>query len=79
MRGVIFIVIIFVWYSIHRRSPQVNPDLSALQVWLQAGLLAAPKVGNIQALDGDAQLLGQQLQGHLTGQFLRQETHRERV
>lgn len=51
-------------------SPQVQPDLFALQVRLQAGLGVAPEVGNIEALDGDAQLLSQQLHGHLTGQLL---------
>lgn len=69
--NMLFIAITFVWYSIHLRSPQVNPDLSALQVWIQADLRAAHKVGDIESLDGDAQLLGQQLQGHLTGQLLR--------
>lgn len=54
-------------------SPEVDPDLFALQVGLQACVLVTPEVGDIQAFNGNAKLLGQQLQSHLTGQLLQRK------
>lgn len=60
-------------------SPEVDPDLFALQVGLQACLLVTSEVGDIQTLDGNAKLLSQQLQGHLTGQLLQRGVARRRM
>lgn len=54
-------------------SPEVDPDLFALQVGFQACVSVTSEVGDVQAFDGNPKLLGQQLQGHLTGQLLQNE------
>jgi len=56
-----------------RGSPQVGPDLFALQVRLQPCVSVTPEVGDIEAVYGNTELLGQQLQGQLTGQVLQGE------
>lgn len=51
-------------------SPKRHPDFFALQVGLQACVIVATEVGDIEAVNGNAKLLGQQLHGHLTSQML---------
>lgn len=51
-------------------SPQVQPDLLALQVRLQACISMTTKISHIEAFNRYAKLLRQQLQCHLAGQVL---------
>lgn len=44
-----------------KSSPQVDPDLFTLQVRLQTCSLTPPKVSDVQTIDGNTELLGQQL------------------
>lgn len=60
-------------------SPQVHPDLFALQIWLQACVSIATEVGDVQTVYGNAKLLSQQLQGHLTGQLLQEGMDKSRI
>lgn len=57
--------------GVQLNSPQIHPDLLALQVGIQAGVRISTKVGDVEPFDGNPKLLGQQLQSHLTGQMLR--------
>lgn len=53
--------------------PQIQPDLLALQIWLQSCSLISTKVSNIESFNRDAKLLGEKVQCQFTSKFLQKE------
>lgn len=63
--------------KLQTNSPEVHPDLFALQVRFQTRFRTSSKVGDVQSIDGNPKLLRQQLQSHLTGQVLQRKNNKE--
>lgn len=59
--------------------PQIQPDLLALQVWLQSCSLISTEVSDIESLSRDAKLLGEKFQCQFTSKFLQKETWGQKV